>query len=133
MKTTISSEFRIRGQNFNPIELSKLLKISHSLIWNKGDAIERSPIMRRKDSGWVLKIKEQPALSLEAQLIKLLKIISPRNRKIKEVCQQLNLKTEFSFAVYIQNNVAPSIYIEPEVIKHIEKLNAFVDIDIFCL
>lgn len=132
MKTTISSEFRIRGKNFNPSNLFKEIGLKPTRVWREGDLVQSSPTLRRKDTAWILSTEEVPSLSIEDQLQKLLDLILPYSNAVMEVCLSMNLDAEFSFGVYMAGSQTPSIYLTKEMIHKVGKFNARIDIDLIC-
>ena len=133
MPTTISSEFRLRGKNFDPLNFIDRIPLKPTRIWKEGDSIQNSPKLRRKDNAWILGIQEEVSMSVEDQMQKLLNQLIPYSNKIISVCQDLDLEAEFSFGVYIEGNNTPSIYLSKNIIGQIAQLNALLDIDLICV
>jgi hypothetical protein len=133
MRPSISAEFRVRGEVFNPLEFSKEILLSESKMWFKGDIIMKGSILKRKDNAWIICTPEINSFSVESQIRKVLLKVRPYSKWIISKVQAQKLNVEISVVVYLKSDQTPSIYLVPNIIKEISKYNALVDIDLIHL
>ena len=130
MRPSISAEFRVRGEVFNPVEFSKKILLSETKVWFKGDIVMEGSILKRKDNAWVVFTSEIKSYSVENQIRKVLLKVKPYSEWIIKAIQEQKLNVEISVAVYLVGDQTPSIYLAPNLIAEISKYNATVDIDL---
>ncbi|MCB9757830.1 MAG: DUF4279 domain-containing protein [Candidatus Omnitrophica bacterium] len=132
MKTVITSSFLLFGNDFEPQELLEIIKIKPSNIWKIGERkIKDNPILLHSENGWALTINSQHCMCLGSQIRDLVNKLNPHIKQILTAQKKFKLSAAFTSAVYIYSNEIPSIHLESDIVRLINDLEAFIDIDIY--
>ena len=134
MHTSITSNFMLLGDGFEPQHLAKTISLKPSEVWKIGERkIVDNPVLLHKENGWAINVPIKPCMDLEEQIKELISILAPHEEQILQAQKTYKLTAGFSSAVYIHNNEIPSMHFEADIINSIAKFQAFVDIDIYQL
>lgn len=138
MSNEISVAFTLTGFDFDPEEITKLLKISPTTTWRLGDLIGKS-ILRCKHNGWRLNSELENSLDSELEnsidldnhIKYLLNKLQPSWQTLVEICYQYD--AEISCVIYSCEAQGPAIHFDKEIIRCVAELNAEIDVDYYCL
>lgn len=134
-KTSNHVSFVIYDFECLPDEITKKLGIEPTETRIKGEiriiGKKKIKIKRvNKENSWHLKSDLPLTAPVENHLVNLLKKLKPRKQKITEINQKYY--AEFSCALYFRE-ANPGIHIDEKLLKEIGKLNAKLDLDMYCL
>jgi len=133
----ITVELLITDFQCSPEEISKILDLSPSGGWEKGDIVEsvvpRSRKIIRKENCWFLEPKpESKNGSIEEQSKSIFQIIGSKIKNFKNL--PLNAYIELSCCMYIYDqNIMPEIHLNNKITKNLALINSEFDLDLYCL
>jgi hypothetical protein len=119
-----------------PDEITRILGIQPTETWRKGDSILSIAKNIRKQNGWILKsIIDPKNNTVNVQVESLLSIISPNIEKFANLPS--DAEVELACIVYINRTGEsigfPEIGFSSNTISVLAKINAVIDIDLYCL
>ena len=106
--TSVNVELVISGDEFQLDKVSKILKITPSLQWNKGEKVRNRPIIR-KDTNWSIEIGDQESFNIEDQTFKLLELIGDKYDELNKIRVEFQVDLLILFTVHIRDNETPVI------------------------
>jgi hypothetical protein len=125
----IEVEFRITGTRKLPEEITQLVMINPTRTWYEGESIQGTNL-KRKHNGWCLSHgRPKKNISIEDHISPLMNKLAPKAQAIKEICEEYELDSEVSCAIYIIDET-PIINLSNKILEAISGLGAELDIDI---
>ncbi len=134
----IELDLILDGFDIDPTQISKILLLSPTQVWLKGESIQKTAL-KRKSNGWVLSSRLEKSAELEDHINALFSKIKPVLLNFHNL--PLSTEKELSCAIYIyheKNNSAeehrtPSIHLEREHVEILNQLGAEFDLDLYVL
>ena len=132
MATEIATRFILRGNQFDPDEITALLGIQPIEVWRYGDLIPRT-IMRHKDNGWLLSTESQPldeenSIDLMRQIDTIVGRLRPHTAKLQEICTRLRLNAKLYCVLSIEGEDRPAIQFDPDTVQWLAQIHAGIDV-----
>ncbi len=112
----------------HPSEITRILEISPSRVWCKGELIDARTSIRYKQNGWKLFSSLSKNQTFREHIDNLLEILIPlsnRFRNLPLICQ-----IELTCCFYIYHEM-PEIFLDGLTLKRLSKLDAGIDIDLY--
>ena len=131
-KNEISVELLITDFNCSFEEISKILDLSPTGTWKKGDLIQNT-LLKRKQNCWFLEPNpEAKNGSINDQSESIFQIIGSKIKNFKNL--PLNTEIELNCCMYIydQNNIS-EIHLSSETTKNLALIHSEFDLDLYCL
>lgn len=129
-ETNILVEFIIIGEEFPIDKISEQLSIKPTEYYNKGDKVNNRDI-RRKETSWSISSGYEVSLDINNQLEKIVSLIKPKTDILKELKEQYQLEYKFCIVIRVEENQAPAIYLERDVIEFANDIKADFDFDLY--
>ncbi len=129
-KTVVMVEFSIYGDNFDPNHISKLLDITPSKTYIKGDLI-RNGGLTRKETAWCMDTGYEASIDINEQLEKVMLLLEDKVDKLVEIKNNLCLNMLFLIVVKIQNHETPAMYFRKSFIHFASKIDAEIGFDVY--
>lgn len=125
--------FALRGNNFNPDELTEALGISPTNIIREGTKLKNTT---RKFSFWEISTDEICAevIDIYDMADEILQQLLPKKKQIVEMIQKHNLTPFLQVVLWISINdeiSTPAIGFNPDVITFLGDINGYIDIDTY--
>lgn len=117
----------------SPDELTMQLGLEPTETYIKGETRLVGKIKHKvinKENAWVLKSTLSVNSSVEEHILHLLKIIEPYEERFLKIANKYY--TEFSCGIHFYE-VNPGIQFDEKIIKKIARLNARIDLDMYCM
>ncbi|MGE6230651.1 DUF4279 domain-containing protein [Paenibacillus chitinolyticus] len=130
MCTTVSAEFLIVGDTFNPNKVSSILKIKPTGYYVKGEKVTGRNLIR-KETCWFLKTECEKSLDINDQLSKIIKPLIGIKKELIELKKQMVIDYKFFIVIKIEENQVPAMYLLSEVIEFIGHIQAEFEFDVY--
>lgn len=128
MDPEVKVEFIISGEVVPQIITDKL-GLQPSRIWEKGDIIKNTKIVR-KQNGWCLSSSLQsPSIDVESHIQSILDTLLPKANELVKLCKNYRLYSEFACSIDLIYKT-PIINLSLNTLNEISKLKSGIDIDI---
>ncbi len=139
--TKIKLIFIVFGSSFEPEDLTKLIGVSPTKFWKKGDQIKSNISLRidninlpvRNESGWEYSFGFLETLDLQDVLRGFENLFLSKAERIKEFTEKHNLDSTVNVVVEIANAQTPSLNLNKKNISLLYSLGAELDIDTYIL
>lgn len=128
--TNIKVEFRILGDDFPPEIITEKLSIKPNEVWIKGDKIKNKDF-HRKYSCWILSTGYEESLDINNQLKKIYNIIKIKKNKLRQLKKTYELDYQFDIIINIEKKEKPAIYLDLDIIKFANDIEAEFDFDLY--
>ncbi|MBN8587557.1 MAG: DUF4279 domain-containing protein [Rhodothermia bacterium] len=129
--TEIKLIFSVFGDFFDPHELTEYLQVKPSSIHTKGNPIHGRNNLFYQESAWDFTVLSRSSLDVESITEEFLSIFLPKMDKIAAYTQKNSLRSKIFLVIKIQEQQTPSIYLNTNFIKFLERIKAEVDCDLF--
>lgn len=123
--------FSIFGDLLNPQLFSKLVKLSATNSWLKGEPVPNQSNMIRKETAWELSTGFIQTLYLEEVIDIFLQKIHPHIDDIINYAEINNLEIKIYLVVEIYFDQEPALYFTKQFIKLAARFNCEIDIDLY--
>ena len=114
--------------DFNPNDLTRLLKIEPTAIWHKGDLIRNN--LYRKETSWTLKTNSIETFEFEELFQILMSILSGKEEILGKFAEENHLFVKIYPIIVVYNNM-PCITITKEMADALIMLNAKIEFDMY--
>lgn len=133
--TNFRLTYSVFGVNWNPMELTKIIGITPTAYWKKGDKIDKyhPKVVLRKETNWELSLGVYETLFSEDITDKFVELFLSRVDVLARFIEDNNLKSKLFIIPEISNNGTPGIYLDKRLLNLLVKLNAEVDIDLYAV
>ena len=131
-KTKVKVNFEIWGDDFNVENASKILDIYPSKIRNKRDKSTYSNVKIKKTS-WSFGTDYQESLDINEQLKFITNILNNKKQELQKIKKSYNVNYQISIVIKIENNQSPAIYLESDIIRLADEIQAEFDIDLYVM
>jgi len=131
-KTKVKVNFEIWGDDFNVENASKILDIYPSKIRNKRDKSTYSNVKIKKTS-WSFSTDYQESLDINEQLKFITNILNDKKQELQKIKKSYNVNYQISIVIKIENNQSPAIYLESDIIRLADEIQAEFDIDLYVM
>jgi len=131
-KTKVKVNFEIWGDDFNVENASKILDIYPSKIRNKRDKSTYSNVKIKKTS-WSFSTDYQESLDINEQLKFITNILNNKKQELQKIKKSYNVNYQISIVIKIENNQSPAIYLESDIIRLADEIQAEFDIDLYVM
>ncbi|MDR0195855.1 MAG: DUF4279 domain-containing protein [Myroides sp.] len=127
--------YSIFGDNWDPIELTKLIGIAPTMSWIKGDRIDKynPDIVLRKETNWEYSFCTVETLFSEDVTDKFIALFSSKTEIIAKYISDNNLRSKLYIVPEIFKNQVPGLYFNKALLDMVVKLNAEIDIDLYVI
>ena len=115
--------------DFDTDIITQVLDLKPTKCYKKGELIFPDATVKYKHTGWVLGIKTIESIDASDEISKLLNILMPKEREVRELCFRYSLDIELGCIIYIHEQT-PVLNFSRKMIEQIDRLNASLDIDI---
>lgn len=132
-KTENQVKYAIYDFECSSEELTKQLGLEPTESHIKGEARLVGKIKHKvisKENTWILKSSLSVNSSVEEHILHLLKIIEPFEESFTKIAEKYY--TEFSCGIHFYE-VNPGIHIDNAIVRRIARLNARIDLDMYCM
>lgn len=126
-KPLIEIALKLTGQVIFPKDVTEIVKLVPTKCWHVGEFVQGT-LLQRKDSGWSYGLAPRETYDMDQMLSELLDALEPRLMEILNAMRQYNLKSEFSFGVFLSDE-SPSSYFPKETMRRLCAFQASFDID----
>jgi hypothetical protein len=122
-------ELRLTGTQFSPEEITNLIGVSPTRVFRMGESIQGTKLTW-KSNGWCYSLNDyKDTYDLGEEISVLLDRINVFSKKIIEVCEEKNLFSEISCAVYMKDET-PAINLNQQIIAQLNEFKTTIDVDI---
>lgn len=128
--TNVRASLRIMGEDFDVQKITKVLDVSPSETWNKGDSI-RNTGKKRMYTAWIYNTKITESLNMDTSTKQIEEVFFPKIDKIVALKKRYHLDISIDFVIVIENEETPAIYFEPDFIQFAAEIGAALDIDTY--
>lgn len=129
-QSEINIEFCIKGENVNPVDITKIIGIVPSRFYSKGDQIKNKP-MFRDHSLWGIETGFQLSFDINNQLKMIIDTLDSKKAVIKKIANQYNALVSFIITVNFIDEDKPAIYLTKEVISFAHEIGADIQFDYY--
>lgn len=129
-QSEINIEFCIKGENVNPVDITKIIGIAPSRFYSKGDQIKNKP-MFRDHSLWEIETGFQLSFDVNNQLKMIIDMLNAKKEVIKKLTSQYDVLISFIIVVNFINQDKPAIYLSKEVISFLNEIGADIQFDYY--
>lgn len=134
----IELDLTLHGFDIDPDQISKILSLSPTQVWLKGESIQKTAL-KRKSNGWVLSSGLEKSAELYDHINALFSKIKPVLLNFNDL--PLSTEKELSCVIYIyqeKGNAAeehrtPAIHLEREQVEILNQVGAEFDLDLYVL
>jgi len=112
----------------HPSEITRILEISPSKVWCKGELIDTRTLIRYKQNGWKVFSSLSKFQTLREHVDSLLGVIVPISDRFRTLPP--NCQIELTCCLYIYHEM-PEISLDGLTLKKLSELNAGIDIDLY--
>ena len=130
MRSEIKVKLLVTHPTIPPDQISKILKISPSKIWLRGDKLSITE-RRYQENGWELSSSLPTSSDIKQHTAALIHKIESHIDKFQDLPKDIEI--ELSCVVYSYGGDRPAIFFEKEVIRLLGVINAEIDIDLYVL
>lgn len=113
---------------FNPSDLTQLLRIEPTATWYKGDMIREN--LYRKETSWHLKTPCIEAFEFEEIFKVFINILNDKVEKLRKYTKKNNLSVKIVPVIIVSNNM-PSVIITKDIAEFLILLNATMEFDMY--
>jgi hypothetical protein len=131
MEYEISAAFLLYNFDFDPDEITNLLKISPTKVKRIGDLINPKGTRRYTHNSWRIESKLQKSDGLEEHINSIFEQLQPSWQSLASLCSQY--EAEISCIIYINSEQIPAIHFSKDIIRKVHELNAEIDVDLYIL
>lgn len=129
-QSKINIEFSIKGENINPVEITKIIGLSPNRFYSRGDQIKNKPIFR-DHSLWEIETGFQLSFDINNQLKPMIDMLNDKKDVIKNLTIQYDVVISFIIVIYFINQDKPAIYLSKEVISFLNEIGADIQFDYY--
>lgn len=129
-QSEINIEFSIKGENVNPVDITKIIGISPSRSYSRGDQIKNKP-MFRDHSLWEIETGFQLSFDINNQLKPMIDMLNNKKDLIKKLTIQYDVVISFIIVINFINQDKPAIYLSKEVISFLNEIGADIQFDYY--
>jgi hypothetical protein len=122
--------FRFYGENFNPDEITRRLKVDPTIQFRPGDPITADGRGRRRRYGWMVAVGGEETIKIDSLLIELRERFDASPKDVKALCRDLNLKAVVLCGVGQDAEETPRLQFPPEFVAWVADMGAAIDVDI---
>jgi hypothetical protein len=131
--------FSLYGDDFPIDSVTKLLGISPTNSYKKGDVIElksnpnivSTKVHYRKETVWELGTDYQESYDVKEQLNQIIRPLKNKGSLINQFKTNYNLECHFEIVIIIENGDTPSLHLDIEQIEFANSIKAEFDIDLY--
>ena len=139
--TQIKVIISVFGDVFNPQKFSKIIGVTPTDFWIKGEEIsQRNGLVRKEDtspkreeSAWEYSTRFIPTLYLDEVSKIFLEKFDKHTLKIKNYIQEKDLEIKVDVVVELVKNQSPSLNLSKDLITFLNDIGAEIDFDIYVL
>lgn len=137
--TQVSTEFNIRGEDFDPDYVTEALGLSPSTKWRQGD-IRIQDISEEgcalsgltySFSLWSITTGYQDSYDISDQLNPIIDLIKEKKNILLQLAEILELNYTIGIVIYIYNKRTPGVNISPDIMRFASDIGADIDIDLY--
>ncbi|WP_020616372.1 DUF4279 domain-containing protein [Paenibacillus daejeonensis] len=128
-KTKVKVEFGLYGKSFNTQEITRILGLTPSRYWNKGDHIRGN--IHNKETYWEISTDYEESYDINDQMHKIVSQLIGKEDQINSIQRNYNVECKFDVVIHIENNEKPAMYLERDRIKFLNEINATIDFDLY--
>jgi hypothetical protein len=114
--------------DFNPSELTQILRIEPTTTWYKGDFIRKN--LYRKETSWWLKTPRIKTFEFEEVFQMLMSILNDKAPILGKYAKENDLHVKINTVIVVSNNM-PSIIITKDMAEVLLILNATIEFDMY--
>lgn len=129
-QSKINIEFSIKGENINPVEITKIIGLSPNRFYSRGDQIKNKP-MFRDHSLWEIETGFQLSFDINNQLKPMIDMLNDKKDIIKNLTIQYDVVISFIVVINFINQDKPAIYLSKEVISFLNEIGADIQFDYY--
>jgi len=123
--TNIRIEFKIYGDYIDIDNVTKMMGVSPTVTYLKGDSITNRP-QTRKNALWAIETDYEESYSFDDALSEILRAIADKADVINKVKELYNVATSFTFVANIHNGESPGLYLDKDFIKFAAEIGAWI-------
>jgi hypothetical protein len=129
MKSKISIEFILSGDEFDLLNISKELGINPTKEGKKGEKTPAPGNFFWKETFWVYSTGYRETWETSPLFMELIDLFEPKIPIIKSLIQTLHLSASVCFVISVEGTRTPIIFLDSHQISFLHELNATLDFD----
>lgn len=127
-KTTVLAMFKIFADQFPVDEISNVLEIESTDYVLKG---QKGKYTLAKETIWYISTRLSESLDINEHLREIICLLQTKEHQLLDLRNKYQLNYMFSIVVNIKENIAPSMYLEHNVIDFAHSIRAEFDFDVY--
>lgn len=121
---------RIMGDYFDVQEVTDVLEVKPSRVWNRGEPIRNSG-KEHTETAWIYNTENVEGLDTDILINHIMELFYAKADKIAALKKKYDLYVSIDFMIAIKNEEPLAIYFESEFVKFAAKIGAELDIDTY--
>lgn len=131
-KTQVMVYFCLYGDEFPTEKVSERLKVAPTNTYTKGDLISnRSSVCYRKETNWEIGTGYQNSVDVNEQLNQIAAKLQDKVSEIIDIKKEFAIECKFFIVIKIENGIAPSLFLNKNIIKLAAIMEAEFDFDLY--
>lgn len=131
-KTQVMVYFSLYGDEFPTKKVTERLKINPTNTYIKGELISnRSSVCYRKETNWEIGTGYQDSIDVNEQLNQIAGKIQDKVSEIIDIKKEFAIDCKFFIVIKIEEGLAPSLYLNKNIIKLAASMEAEFDFDLY--
>lgn len=130
MPPKMKVEIQLTARSLDHRAVTQKLGISPTRTWTMGDDVQGSPVMARKNDGWVWSTAEVEGFDLASVLIDALTIVTPKAELLRDVANQIGAEIQVRCNITSHDDLVPAMHFAPSVLAQVADLGGPLDIDL---
>lgn len=134
----VKIEFIICGDDFQPDEITKILKIEPTEAYYKKEFIKPDDItgepVKFKECCWTIQSEYENTIFVDGELRKLYNVIKNSKNELLEIAEKFSVSYKFCIVIEIEGkeeNSNPCIGIDKDIVKFAADIGAYFDFDTY--
>lgn len=120
---------RLIGTSVDADKISKIIGLTPTETWKKGELRVPGASVRHQDNGWAIEVRSKAILDVDQMFKKLWEKIKSEEKNIIKVIKTLKVEAGIFVIIYAQEGKIPPIFIPATYVQKFATLNTSIDID----
>ncbi|MCM3599052.1 DUF4279 domain-containing protein [Metabacillus idriensis] len=138
-QTEVMAYFSLFGETFPTDEVTEMLGIEPTEVYNKGEFIVRSPNpnvvtkgrIYRKETSWSFGTVYEKSFDIKYQLDQILKPLENKVEIINRLKKAYNLTAQITIVIKMEDGATPGLHLDRDQIEFANQVGAEFDIDLY--
>ena len=124
---------QVKSQSVSRMKENRAFYFSRrSILCPKGNNSTYSNVKIKKTS-WSFGTDYQESLDINGQLIFITNILNDKKQELQKIKKSYNVNYQISIVIKIENNQSPAIYLESDIIRLADEIQAEFDVDLYVI